>query len=92
MNIQQDISWELALRVWWHFFWRYTVYGLLVCIPVAIVIGLLGGLANIPLLKVIDLAKGIAVIFIFFTNIWVVKKILTKQNKISKYRLVLIED
>ena len=92
MNILTDVSWGLALRVWWHFLWQYVVFGMLGGISLGMIIGFLGGLAGLEIHFVTSLSVFLGMFLILGIQIWVVRRILTKKNRIAKYRLVLIED
>ena len=92
MNIQKEISWEMALRVWWHFIWRYAFFGVLAAMVSGMLIGFIGGMANLDLHTVTKISIVFGIVLTFFVNLWVVRNVLTKKNRISKYRLVLVED
>lgn len=92
MNIQKDISFGLAFRVWWHFFWRYVAFGLAGGILLGTLMGFLGALANINIHHVTSLSVLFGSVLVLWIQIWVVRGILTRNGRISKYRLVLIED
>ena len=92
MEIQTNISWGLALQVWWHFAWRYVVFGLSGGMLLGILIGVLGGLAGMDIHAVTSLSIALGMFLVLFVQIWVVRRILTKTNRISKYRLVLVND
>ncbi|MBI3440347.1 MAG: hypothetical protein HY052_00820 [Proteobacteria bacterium] len=92
MNICKEIPWGLAFRVWWHVFWRYVVFGMLGGIILGILVGFVGALLKLDIHLVTSLSVFLGAFVIIAIQIWVVRRVLTKDSKVSKYRLALLEE
>lgn len=77
-----------AVRVWWAWVWRHTLISLAVNLPIAFVLGVVLGILGLPKESIVRTAQAVALIVGFFVGVYVMKRILRKDFKKFRIRLV----
>lgn len=83
-----EVTWSMAFRVWWSFFWRAMVFGLLAGMGIGIVIGFLGAVIGADKAAVSSLSGLLGLVVGFVITFWAVKKVLYKR--FSEFSVVCI--
>lgn len=84
------VTWGIAIRVWWSFFWRTTLFGLLPVFIIGILIGIYSYRTNAPDDLYLIHSQVLGLVIGIFVTIWVLKGILSKSYK--GFRVVVIGD
>lgn len=83
-----EVTWSMAFRVWWSFFWRAMLFGMLAAFGVGAIIGVLGAITGADRMAVATLSGFLSLIIGFVFTFWAMKKVLYKR--FSEFSVVCI--
>lgn len=82
-----EVTWSMAFRVWWSFFWRAMLFSVLGSFGIGFVLAIIGTALGIkPVTSGLALILGL--VFGFVVTFWAMKKVLYKR--FSEFSVVCI--
>lgn len=82
-----EVTWSMAFRVWWSFFWRAMLFSILGSFGIGFVLGIFGAVLGIkPVTGALSIILGM--VFGFVVTFWAMKKVLYKR--FSEFSVVCI--
>ncbi len=68
-----------ALRVWWAFYWRSTLFGLLIVFVVSLLLGIAGHAAGLPAPLILLAARVESLVVAFVVTLFAMQRVLRKN-------------
>lgn len=83
-----EVTWQLALKIWWSFAWRSTLLSFIVGMVAAFPVGVIAGMVDAPKEVSAVLSGFIGLAVGLWMQIYVMKKILNKKYKTFSIALI----
>jgi uncharacterized membrane protein YeaQ/YmgE (transglycosylase-associated protein family) len=83
-----EVTWLLALKVWWSYTWRSVILGLIGSFIPTFFIGFIGAVVGVPKEPISVICGIIGGVIGLIISIYVMKKILSKKYKAFSVALI----
>ena len=86
---EQELTWGIAIRVWWSFMWRALLFGFLLGAVAGFIVGFAGGFLGLSKEQVILYSQILGAIMGCIAGVMVMKHVLNKRFK--KFRVAILQ-
>lgn len=85
-----EVTFSRAAQIWWAWFWRATLFALLIGAAIGFVVGFIAAILGFHPQQIAPITVSLGAIVGIVVSIWVQSKILKK--KFSSFRIVLVQE